>query len=114
MSDDIFEFLDGAAPYDGVWFDEAPPPGKGHYWWRTPLRAEVETLRGKALAYDLDRAEIQRLAAERQGARLPGELVDRLRELNTVLIPGAILSPDERALIRDILAAVEREQGETP
>lgn len=83
------------------------------------LTAEVERLgiaTGKmssAYAAKVNYLEAE-LAAERQGARLPGELVERLRELNTVLIPGAILSPDERALRRDILAAVEREQGETP
>lgn len=33
---DVVDFLQGAAPLDGVWFGDSPE-GKPHYWWRRYL-----------------------------------------------------------------------------
>jgi hypothetical protein len=39
---EMLEFLDGAAPLDGVWFgDPNPKIDGGEYWWRSVLRAAI-------------------------------------------------------------------------
>lgn len=39
--DDIFPFLLGETPIDGIWFGEMPL-GKSAFWWRARLRSALE------------------------------------------------------------------------
>jgi len=41
---DVFKFLLGEGPLNGVWFGERPEGERGDFWWRKHLRAEVERL----------------------------------------------------------------------
>jgi energy-converting hydrogenase A subunit M len=44
-SQDILKFLTGEEPYDSLWFGDEPRDRRGKFWWRTPLRELVESLR---------------------------------------------------------------------
>jgi len=52
---DVFKFLLGEGPLDGVWFGERPEGERGDFWWRKHLRAEVERLTKANENYDLAR-----------------------------------------------------------
>lgn len=39
LTKDVFDFLMGAAPYDGVWFHELNANLPGRFWWRAILRS---------------------------------------------------------------------------
>ena len=53
---DVFSFLLGEKPLNGVWFGEKPEGVKGNFWWRTNLR--------KALAAPVDAKAIREALAE--------------------------------------------------
>lgn len=41
--EEVGAFLMGSAALDGIWFGEQPP-GRGKFWWRTPLREALDSL----------------------------------------------------------------------
>jgi hypothetical protein len=46
ISQDLLDFLLGAAPLEGVWFHERHPCHRGAFWWRTHLRAAMDAAPG--------------------------------------------------------------------
>jgi len=69
----IFAFLQGSAPYDGVWFSERHPTEKGAYWWRKHLRAAIS-----AAQADRDAVIEQCIATGRSlGAHIPADTTDK-------------------------------------
>lgn len=54
----LWEFLDGASGYMGVFFGEPHPKHGGRYWWRRFVREEVSALQSALKDRD---AEIERL-----------------------------------------------------
>lgn len=44
-AEQVFAFLLGEAPMDGLWFDDEPLDMRGNYWWRKHLRKSAMMMR---------------------------------------------------------------------
>ena len=59
MSDDVFKFLLGEGPLEGVHFGDESPRAPGRYWWREALREAVTRLTAENAALTKERDELR-------------------------------------------------------
>lgn len=92
----IFAFLDGSAPFEGVWFGERHPTRKGGFWWRSVLREALAAQQAPAQPAGADRVTPAMFDQLREGYELALKSGRTMAQIREVLAAPAKVEADAR------------------